>query len=241
MKRGWNRRLIFLLLLLGALAVREILLERGPTFLRPDLHLFAYVGNTVDGTVSAIDLVKLAAVATIPVGPSPSGLRAHPKREEIWGVSSEGGYAWVLDARHGQILSRIPVGAGPFAVEFSADGRRAFVAASGAGFVTAIDCESKKILGRGRAGRRPWIARVTPNGKLLVVSNREDATISLLDATTLASQGTIPVAQHPEQIAILPDSSKAFISSGSSNMISVVDLQKRRCWRISIWAAGRVD
>jgi hypothetical protein len=69
LKLRFNFRLVFLLIVLAILAIREVVLELRPSFLRPGLHLFAYVGNTADGTVSAIDLIKLASVATVPVGP----------------------------------------------------------------------------------------------------------------------------------------------------------------------------
>ena len=204
MKLRLNYRLVILLVFLAVLAFREVALELRPSFLRPGLHLCAYVDNTADGTVTAIDLVKLAPVATISVGADPTGIRANPARKEIWGLSSTGGYAWVLDVTTNRIVARIPVGAAPYALDFSPDGLRAYVAASGANTVVAIDCASRRIVARGRAGRRPWIARVTPDGKLLLVSNRDDATVSLLDPVTLAPRGVIPVAPDPEQIAILP-------------------------------------
>ena len=59
-----------------------------------------------------------------------------------------------------------------------------------------------------------------------MVSNRDDATISILDAATLASLGVVATAPHPEQIAILPDSAKAFVTSGTTDQISVVDLKR---------------
>ena len=132
MKLRFNFRFVFLLLLLGAFAIREVALELRPSWLRPGLHLFAYVGNTADGTVSAIDLIKLATVATISVGPGPSGLRSHPTRPEIWGVSSTGGYVWVLDCRSNRVAAQIPVGSEPYALDFSPDGRLVYVAASAA-------------------------------------------------------------------------------------------------------------
>ena len=36
------------------------------------------------------------------------------------------------------------------------------------------------------------------------------------------------VAPHPEHIAVLPDSSKAFVSSGSSDQVSVIDLAAKK-------------
>jgi YVTN family beta-propeller protein len=206
MKFRLNYRLVFLLFLLAGFGIREMSLEFRPSFLGADAHLFAYVGNTADGTITAIDLVKLSPVATVPVGPGPTGIRAHPSRKEIWGLSSAGGYAWVLDVRTNHVIARIPVGAAPYALDFSPDGTRAYVASSGSNTIVAIDCATRQIVARGRAGRSPWIARVSPNGKLLLVSNRDDSTVSLLDAASLASLGDVAVAPHPEQIAILPDS-----------------------------------
>src|SRR5712675_2129157 len=154
MSRRLNYRLLFAIVLLVASATVEILRERRPSFLRPDLRLFAYVGNSRDATVSVVDLIRLGTIATIPVGPAPSGLRAHPKLDQVWGVSTEGGYAFVIDARAGRVLSRIPVGASPFATDFSPDGRFAYIAASGSSVLGAIDCRTDQVVARARTGRR---------------------------------------------------------------------------------------
>src|SRR5690348_17291907 len=103
MKIRLNYRVILLLVLLCGIGIREILVERQPSFLRPGLHLFAYIGNTKDGTLTAIDLIKLSPSATIDVGTGPSGIRAHPTRKEIWGLSSAGGYVWILDVESNQV------------------------------------------------------------------------------------------------------------------------------------------
>ena len=97
MKIRLNPRLVFALLLLFILAARELAGELRPSFLRPGVHLCAYVGNTGDGTVTVLDLIRLSTVATISVGANPTGIRAHPTRKEIWGLSTTGGYAWILD------------------------------------------------------------------------------------------------------------------------------------------------
>src|SRR5215469_9509569 len=104
-----NYRLIVALALLIGFGIYEVTAELRPSFLRPGLHLFAYVANTGDGTLSVIDLVKLTPISTIPVGARPSGIRAHPTRPEIWGVSSAESYVWVLDAPSNRIVARIPV------------------------------------------------------------------------------------------------------------------------------------
>src|SRR5437870_7385333 len=120
-----NFRLYFLLAALGIGGIVLLLREHRPSFLRPDLHLSAYV-TTADGSVTVVDLVKLKAVARIAVGPSLSGMREHATRAEILGVSSAGGYIWILDPRTNQVTTRIAVGPLPYALDFSADGRRVY-------------------------------------------------------------------------------------------------------------------
>ncbi len=112
MNRHKNFRVYFLLAALGIAGLVVLLREHRPSFLRPDLHLSAYV-TTADGNVTVVDLVKLKAVARIAVGPGLSGMREHPTRAEIYGVSSAGGYVWILDPRAnhftGQVTARIGI------------------------------------------------------------------------------------------------------------------------------------
>src|SRR6202171_5585922 len=210
MPRPHSYRLIFALLVIVISATVEIPRERRPSFLRPALRLYAYVGNSRDATVSVVDLIRLGTIATIPVGPAPSGLRAHPTLNQVWGVSTEGGYAFVIDTLTSRVAARIPVGASPFALDFSPDGRLAYVAASGSATLVAIDCRTGQVVARARTGRRPWLARVTPDGKQVLVPNRDDSTLEIFDAATLAHEATIVAGSHPEQVVGLPDHSLAF-------------------------------
>src|SRR5271169_3728013 len=156
MKAFRNFRVIFLVVVLLAAGIAELLREHRPSFLRPGLKLYAYVA-TAGGSLTVVDLVKLGAVGRIDVGPHPSGLRAHPTRAEIWGASSDGGYLWVINARANQVSRRIPVGPGPYSVDFSKDGRRAYTTSSGSDTLLALDCETHAILGRAKNGAYPTL------------------------------------------------------------------------------------
>ncbi len=233
MSRRINFRLAVLLALLLAGAAHQIAREHRPSVLHPGLRLFAYVTNTASGTISAVDLVRLSVAATIPVGPRPSGIRAHPTRKEIWGVSSETGEIWVIDAPEGKVAARIRVGPAPFALDFSLDGSRAFVAASGGGTVVAVDCARRSVVARAQVGRRPWVARVTPDGSSLLVPDRDSGTLTILRTADLGLIATVRVAPGPEHVVVLPDSSKAFVAAAgagasreSSGQVSVVDLKR---------------
>ena len=223
-----NSRLLFALAVLLIIAARQVSTEQRPSVLRPGLRLYAYIGNTGDGTVTAVDLASLQAVATIPVGPAPSGLRAHPRRNEIWGVSSTEGDAWIIDTPTGAVSARIPIGAGVFALDFSPDGKFAYAAASTAGAVDAIDCDARRIVATARPGREPWIVRLAPDAKSLLVTLRGANAVAVLDAATLKLLHTIPVAPQPEQLFIMPDGKKAFVSAAGSQQISAIDLEQKK-------------
>jgi YVTN family beta-propeller protein len=228
----YNRRNFRAYFLLACLAIGGIVLllrEHRPSFLRPDLHLHAYV-TTADGNVTVVDLVKLKAVARIPVGPGLSGMREHPTRPEIFGVSSTGGYVWILDLRAnhftGLVTSRIAVGPLPYTLDFSPDGNRVYTTAAGNNTLVAIDVKSRNVVGRAATGREPVLAHVTPDGKTVLVVNHRDGSLGIHDATTLAQRGSVSVVAQPEDVAVLPDSSLAFVLSRSERRISVVDLRR---------------
>src|SRR6267378_8431575 len=177
MNRPKNLRVYFLLAALGITGLVVLLREHRPSFLRPDLHLSAYV-STADGNLTVVDLVKLRAVARIAVGPGLSGMREHPTRPEIFGVSTAGGYVWILDPRAnqftGQLTARIAVGPLPYSLDFSPDGARLYTTASGNNTLVAIDVKSRGVVGRAATGREPLLAHVTPDGKTVLVVPRRD-------------------------------------------------------------------
>ncbi|MBZ5529254.1 MAG: YncE family protein, partial [Acidobacteriia bacterium] len=144
MKRHNHFRVYFLLTVLLVAGLVVLLREHRPSFLRPGLRLNAYV-STDDGSVTVMDLVRLRVETRVAVGPAISGLVEHPTRAEVWGVSTAGGYVWILDAKTNQIAARIPVGASPYAVAFSADGARAYVSAAGGEALLVIDCATRQI------------------------------------------------------------------------------------------------
>ena len=232
MRNHISFRLAFIAAILVVLVARQAYVRPRSSALPPGAKLFAYVANTGDGTISVVDLVNLNVRANVQVGPLPAGIRAHPTRPEIWGVSMQGGYVWILDVNSNRIVAQITVGAAPHALDFSPDGKRAYVAASGSNALVALDCASRKIVASSATGKSPSLARVSPDGKLVVVPNRDDSTLQVFDATTLALRAAIAVAAHPELVVISNDSTTAFIGiAGSpeiigSEKISVIDLRR---------------
>ncbi len=217
-------RVYFVLVVLLISAVVLLLREHRPSFLRPNLHMYAYV-STADGSLTVVDLARLQAVGKVAVGGDVSDLREHSKRDEIWGVSSSGGFVFVLDARSNQV-TRIPVGLAPYSLDFSASGERIYTTASGSDQLVEIDTRSRQVYGRAHTNAEPVQARLAPDAKNVVVVNRRAGVVSIHDARTLQLLTSIPVIPQPDEVVIAPDSAVAFVMSRTQKRISVVDLER---------------
>jgi DNA-binding beta-propeller fold protein YncE len=223
-------RVYFVLAILIIAAAIVLLREHRPSFLRPNLHMYAYV-STDDGSLSIIDIVNLRAIAKLSLGlpampgPSITDLREHATRDEIWGVSNAGNLLFVLDARSNQI-TRIPVGPSPYSLDFSPKGDRIYTTSAANDQLIAIDTASRQIYGRAHTNPEPVQARITPDAKNILVVNRRASMLSIHDARTLQLLSSIPVIPQPDEVVILPDSTLAFVMSRSQTRISVVDLDR---------------
>lgn len=187
-----------------------------------------------------VDLVKNSTVARVAVGPDSAEVRAHPKANEIWGVSPTGGHVWVLDTTNNQVAAKIQVGGTPFTIDFSQRGSLVYTTASSINSDTlvAIDCVTKRIVDRVHTGSQPVLARVTPDGKFVLVLTHGDGTLEIHDKASLSLQESVRVIPNPDDVAVLPDSSVAFVMSRSEKRISVVDL-KRMALLANLELAGK--
>lgn len=224
MSHSRNFRVYFALILLVVSAIVVILREHRPSFLRPNLHMYAYV-SSADDSVTVIDLARLEPVNKFTLGANISDFREHTKRNEIWGASTIGNYVFVVDTPNNQI-TRIPVGPAPYSIDFSPAGDRIYTTASGSDQLVAIDTASRQIYGRAHTNPEPVQARITPDGKNIVVVNRRASMLSIHDARTLQFLSSVPVIPQPDEVLITPDSSLAFVMSRTQTRVSVVDIAR---------------
>ena len=219
-----NLRVYFVLALLLVFAAVVVLRDHRPSFLRPNLHMYAYA-SSADGSLTVIDLVSLHSIAKIPVGPAISDLREHAYHDEIWGVSTTGGFLFVLDTRSNR-LTRIAVGPSPYSLDFSPSGDRIYTTSAANDQLIAIDAASRSIYGRAHTGSEPVQARLAPDAKNIAVVNRGSSTLAIHDARTLQLLSSVPVIPQPDEVLFSRDSSLAFVTSRTQARLSVVDLQR---------------
>ncbi|HTZ31905.1 MAG TPA: hypothetical protein VMH31_05585 [Methylomirabilota bacterium] len=220
MSHSRNFRVYFALVLLLVSAIVVLLREHRPSFLRPNLHMYAYV-SSADGSLTTVDLARLQPIGRLPIGAPIADLREHAKRDEIWGTASN--FVFVFDTPSNQI-ARIPVGNNPLSIDFSPDGNRVYTTTTNPDQLVAIDTASRQIYGRAHTNPEPVQARITPDAKNIIVVNRRANVLSIHDARTLQFLSSVPVIPQPDEVLVTPDSTLAFVMSRTQTRLSVVDL-----------------
>ncbi len=117
----------------------------------------------------------------------------------------------------------------PAGLALSADGRTLYVAENLADSLAVIDVATGAVVQRIATGRYPYGVAVTPDGRVLV-SNWGASTVSLFDAAgngRLTPETLAPAGRHPSALVLNKAGTRAFIASGSTDRITVLDTRSR--------------
>lgn len=94
---------------------------------------WAYVANTVSGTVSVVSLDTCQVLATIPVGTEPWAVAASPNGTYVYVANANSNSVSVIDTVTNAVFATVPVGRSPRALAVTSDGDDDRRAASVAG------------------------------------------------------------------------------------------------------------
>ena len=83
---------------------------------------WAYVANTLSGTVQVINLLDYATVAIIPVGTEPWAVVASPNGLYVYAANADSNSVSVIDTTGNTVFATIPVGRSPRALAITNDG-----------------------------------------------------------------------------------------------------------------------
>lgn len=232
--------LLVVSLIAGRASFREMTYGAGPRDsageLAEETREVAFVSNSLDGTVSIIDLASLAVVATLDV--TPDGKRVGPGRDlSQWLIQEylegEVGLNYVQDT------------------DLSRDGEVLFVSRGYLGDVAAFEIGTGALLWRSPVpGFRADHMAISPDGRRLYVStliysrNR----VKVLDTRTGDSLGSFTAGQWPHDIHISSDGQRVYAAS-LGNMRETVAVRREAvdAYRITVADAsglrviGKID
>jgi YVTN family beta-propeller protein len=143
-----------------------------------DLVVVDARGIASTGTVTRVDLARMAATDTIPVGLHPTAVAWDQPRQRLYVANSNKDSVSVIDTQSNRVLRTIelqpfPVraaGIAPTALAVSTDGSRLYVACGGINAVAVVSTGEGRTLGLIPTGWYPDSVSLSPDGKYLAVA-----------------------------------------------------------------------
>lgn len=215
--------------------------------------LLAYVTNEDSQELTVIDTRTDSAIASIPVGTRPRGVRVSqdgrtvfvalsgsPKCpptmpdeecEKLKADKSKDGIA-VVDAASHAVTRVLPGGSDPENFDISRDGATLFVSNEDAGTASIVDIASGKIRSTVKVGKEPEGVRLHPDGNTVWVTGETDHNVTVLDTKTGAVVGQVEVGKRPRSLAFTPDGSRAYVTSEVDGTVWVLDAAARKSLKV---------
>jgi YVTN family beta-propeller protein len=115
---------------------------------------FAFISNRESGTVSVIDVAKLAKVKDVKVGPNVVSLALSELSQAIYAVSETTGSIAVINSK-GEVLTQIKTKPGARSIRFAPGGRYGFIINTRANTLNIFDTASNRVLHEVKVGKAP--------------------------------------------------------------------------------------
>jgi YVTN family beta-propeller protein len=180
----------------------------------------AYVTNSAEGTVSAIETSSGGVVATVPVGAEPVDVAISPDGSRAYVANRADGTISVIDTGQNVTMGDpIEVGAEPRGLAVTPDGGRLYVSNSGDDTVSVLSTSGAVLAPPIEVGDEPDGVAIAPNGRLAFVAQRGGG-IAVVDLGSDAVIQTIPDALGPSRIAIGPRGGRAFVTNAGASSVS---------------------
>ena len=116
---------------------------------------FAYVGNRADGTLSVIDIQRLAKLKDVKTGAPASALAYSPLSKSLYVANETEGSIAVVDGHSHEVVARIAAEPGLGAVRFAPGGRWGFVPNAARSVVHIFDASNNRLAHSVAVGKSP--------------------------------------------------------------------------------------
>jgi YVTN family beta-propeller protein len=185
-----------------------------------------YVAGISSDTVSVIDGVTNAVIATVPVG-SGQGVDVHPVTNRVYVVNTFSQTVSVIDGTTNSVVATVEgLAFRPRLVGVNPTTNRVYVNNHGNGSertVAVIDGDSNTIIDTVTVGAGPHGIGVNPITNRVYAGNDVDNTVSVIDGATNSVIATIPVGGRPLDLGVNPVTNRIYVSNYNDNTVSVID------------------
>jgi YVTN family beta-propeller protein len=190
---------------------------------------YLYVGNSLGGDISVIEIPSHKIVGTIPesvVGNHPDDVIASKNGEVLYISRLDANDVVVVSTATEQVLWRVDVGGTPNHLTLSKDERFLYVPVYNKGELAIVDTKTHQVIARPQVGKGPHGTQLGPTGKYVYVGAMEGNEVSVVDVATnkVAKNIALPEGVRPFQIS--SDEKYLYAQLSKLHGFVVVDLDR---------------
>jgi len=156
---------------------------------------FAFVTNRQDGTLSVIDVQKLAKIKDIRIGAQPSSIAFSTLSKAIYVANEEDGTIAVVGAADLEVQARLTAKPGLKAIRFVPGGRWGFVASSKENVVHIFDSSTNRFIQTVEVGKNP--DKISFTETFAYVRSLGSEHVSMIQLESIGKGAKPPVLEFP--------------------------------------------
>lgn len=182
----------------------------------------AAVTHPSGNAITAIDLVSLSPIATVPTGALPN-YAAYSADGGLLYVSNSGADTIsVIDTRSWNVTATIAVGDGPEHVAISPDGQRLVVNNVADGSLSVIDLAEQGVIATLPVGAAPHGVDFADDGTTVFVALTGEDSLAAIDLATGARR-SVMLAPAPYHLSAIRGAGVLYVSSAAESRVWVID------------------
>lgn len=188
----------------------------------------AYATNDAEGTVTVVDLKKLAGIGTIDLAglKRPDGCATSPDSKKLYVAVMEANAVAVISLETNKVIKQVKVGDEPRRILFTPDHRQIFVSSEDGNEISILDAATDEVTSTMKSGGQgPRTMLILPDNQTMLVTNVNDDTLSFFKIPYDHPYMTIGAGGSPQRIALSPDGQSAYVLAVLEQKISIIDLK----------------
>ena len=163
-----------------------------------------YVGNSLNGTISVINLTTNTVTGEIDVGGSPAAIDIDPDTGVVYSSVPNLGAVVAIDATTNAVLHTMPVGGSPSGLVLNPTSDRVYVGDALSNAVLVIDTRTHTVAREIPIGHAPHGMDIIQSTNTLYVTSPERGDIVAIDGDTDTILGSIKADAGSHAIAVNP-------------------------------------
>ena len=188
-----------------------------------------YVSESGAADIAIIEVAKNRVLMRTKVPPGPGRMQLTPNANFLLVLNVPSGQLTIVSTLNQRSMGSVKVGTMPSYIAVSPDNRIAYVSNRQSNVISVVDIGQRLLIATIPVGQGPTGIVLNRDGTKLYVANARDNSIVEYDTQTRQKLREVKLPldiDFPGAIYLLPDSMRLLVTSGATDTIGLLDLEK---------------